>query len=51
MGGLFNLEAWTIRKWQKLGNDYVVVQGYKFNLNHLHSTQPSIPTFTFIAKS
>jgi hypothetical protein len=37
--------------WQKRGNGYVVVEGYKFNPNHIHSTHPTIPTPTFVAKS
>jgi hypothetical protein len=36
MGGPSGLEERTVRKWQKLGNDYVVAEGYKFNPNHLH---------------
>jgi hypothetical protein len=36
-GGPSGPEVRTVRKWQKLSNSYVVVEGYKFNPNHLHS--------------
>jgi hypothetical protein len=36
MGGPSGPEAQTVRVWQNFGNNYVVVEGYKYNPNHLH---------------
>jgi hypothetical protein len=40
-GGPSGPEAQTVRVWRNFGNNYVVVQGYKYNPNHLHSRHPS----------
>jgi hypothetical protein len=45
------LGARTVHVWQIEGNSYVVVEGYKYHSNHLHSIHQSIPTSTFIAKN
>jgi hypothetical protein len=32
-----------VHVWQNEDNYYVVVEGYKYHPNHLHSIHPSIP--------
>jgi hypothetical protein len=41
----------TVRGCHERSNDYGVVSGYKYNLNHLHSLHPNTPILHIQYKS